>query len=58
METPCVNVCMIDPGSRLCVGCWRSIDEIARWSRIGRDERRRIIDELPLRRERLAGGIR
>ncbi len=46
METPCVNICTIDPQSRLCVGCLRSIDEIARWSAMTSSERRRIMDAL------------
>jgi predicted Fe-S protein YdhL (DUF1289 family) len=55
METPCVNICTIDPQSRLCVGCLRSIDEIARWSAMTSSERRRIMDALPQRRALCAG---
>ena len=47
METPCVNICTIDQKSRLCCGCGRSIDEIARWSSMTSLERRRIMAELP-----------
>jgi predicted Fe-S protein YdhL (DUF1289 family) len=32
LETPCVNVCLLDAGTGLCIGCGRIIDEIARWS--------------------------
>ena len=28
IESPCIDVCVIDPQSRLCKGCLRSIDEI------------------------------
>ncbi len=58
METPCVKICSIDPATRLCIGCWRTLDEIGRWSQIGSDERRRIMSEAPRRRERSAGGVR
>ena len=27
-ETPCVAVCMIDPKTRLCFGCGRTLPEI------------------------------
>ncbi|WP_103173389.1 DUF1289 domain-containing protein [Paracoccus sp. SY] len=29
IESPCIKVCVIDPATRLCTGCWRSLDEIA-----------------------------
>jgi predicted Fe-S protein YdhL (DUF1289 family) len=49
--TPCIDVCQIDRKTGLCIGCKRSRDEIARWSRIGDDERRRIMAELPARQD-------
>jgi predicted Fe-S protein YdhL (DUF1289 family) len=41
---------MLHPEFRLCIGCHRSLDEIARWSRMSDDERRRIIADLPSRK--------
>ncbi len=52
IETPCIKVCVIDAKSRLCEGCGRTIDEIAAWSTYTRDDRRRIMAELPGRLER------
>lgn len=49
IETPCVAVCAIEPKSGLCVGCGRTLPEIARWSRLDQTERLRIIDALPQR---------
>jgi predicted Fe-S protein YdhL (DUF1289 family) len=46
IETPCIKVCVIDPGTRLCQGCGRTIDEIAAWSTYTNEHRRRIIAEL------------
>jgi len=51
IETPCNRICVIDPVSRLCIGCGRSLDEIARWIELGEQERARIMAQLP---ERLA----
>jgi predicted Fe-S protein YdhL (DUF1289 family) len=31
-STPCIQVCVIDPLSSLCVGCGRSLEEIAAWT--------------------------
>ena len=53
VESPCVKVCVVHPAERICVGCLRSIDEIARWSRMTPDERREIMLDLPDRAPRL-----
>jgi uncharacterized protein len=49
IETPCVRVCVVDPAARLCVGCGRTLDEIARWSALTAEERRHIMAQLPSR---------
>jgi predicted Fe-S protein YdhL (DUF1289 family) len=49
IETPCVKICTLDTRAGLCLGCGRTIDEIARWSGMGADERRRIMNELAAR---------
>ena len=51
IESPCVKICMIHPDTRLCVGCRRTGDEIAAWSRMSPEERRAVIEELPSRPE-------
>jgi len=48
-DTPCVAVCMIDPRSNLCLGCGRTLPEIARWSRMDSAERREVMALLPER---------
>ena len=48
--SPCIAVCILDPASGLCRGCWRNIDEITRWSNLDAAEKRRILAELPRRR--------
>lgn len=52
METPCIKVCVIDPATRLCEGCARSLDEIAAWGTLSPVDRRRIMAELPFRHVR------
>lgn len=49
METPCVKICTLDARSGLCLGCGRTIEEIARWSGMSDAERGRIMGELPAR---------
>lgn len=47
IETPCVKICTLDARSGLCLGCGRTIDEIARWTAMSSAERSRVIGELP-----------
>ena len=42
-ETPCVAVCMIDPSTSLCLGCGRTLPEIARWPRMESAERHAVM---------------
>lgn len=52
IESPCVKICTLDGRSGLCLGCGRTVDEIARWTAMSAAERVSIIGELP---GRLAG---
>jgi len=54
IESPCVKICVVHPAARMCVGCYRTIDEIAGWGRMAADERRAVMAELPSRAPRLA----
>jgi hypothetical protein len=56
MDSPCINICVIDPASRLCKGCLRTIDEITAWSRLSDAQRRSLMAELPSRALRLSSG--
>jgi predicted Fe-S protein YdhL (DUF1289 family) len=47
IESPCVNICTLDARSGLCLGCGRTIDEIAQWSNMSAAERARVMRELP-----------
>jgi predicted Fe-S protein YdhL (DUF1289 family) len=44
-------LCAVDPATRLCAGCGRTLDEIANWLRYDDHKRRRIMKQLA---ERLA----
>ncbi len=51
--TPCVQVCVIDGESGLCLGCQRTLPEVASWAKLDDDARRAIMAELPSRRTRI-----
>jgi uncharacterized protein len=50
IESPCVKVCTLDACSGLCLGCGRTIVEIARWGGMSDEQRKRVMAELPSRR--------
>ena len=49
IESPCVKICTLDARSGLCLGCGRTIDEIARWTGMSVAERARVTRELAAR---------
>ncbi|HEV2081666.1 MAG TPA: DUF1289 domain-containing protein [Brevundimonas sp.] len=49
IPTPCVQVCIVEPTSGLCLGCKRTLPEIAQWSRFSDAERAAIMADLPSR---------
>ncbi len=42
IASPCIGVCRLDE-RRICVGCWRSIDEIVAWRSLNNEEKQRVI---------------
>lgn len=53
VRSPCVKVCVMDPERGVCLGCCRSLDEIARWSGMSEQEQFQILQQLHERRRRL-----
>lgn len=54
VESPCIQICVVHPTERICTGCYRSIDEITKWSKMDSSERAEIMEDLPNRAPRLA----
>ena len=48
-ETPCIAVCFIDPATSLCLGCGRTLPEIAQWHKLDSGERLAVMATLPQR---------
>ena len=48
-ETPCIAVCIMDPKTKLCFGCGRTLPEIARWHRMETAERLAVMEGLATR---------
>jgi predicted Fe-S protein YdhL (DUF1289 family) len=56
VPSPCTSVCAIDAVTGLCVGCLRTLDEIARWGMLDDEAKRAVWAELAVRRAGAAAG--
>ena len=48
--SPCLGICLMDPATRMCRGCLRTIDEIRAWYEASAVEKRAILARLDARR--------
>jgi uncharacterized protein len=55
VTTPCNRVCALHPVSGLCLGCGRSVAEIAGWLGFDDEERAAIMVRLPVRLAAMTG---
>ncbi len=49
ISSPCNRICVVHPTLRICIGCGRSLDEIAGWVALSEAARRQIVTQLPAR---------
>ena len=50
VKSPCISVCVMDPIRGYCVGCYRTLDEIADWINFERDARLQVFDAIKRRK--------
>jgi uncharacterized protein len=49
VPSPCISVCTMDAAAGICIGCGRTLDEIAAWSVLDADAKRAVLAALPAR---------
>jgi len=49
IDSPCVKICVIHPQAEICVGCFRTLNEIEEWSTLTPDQRNAIRIKLTVR---------
>jgi predicted Fe-S protein YdhL (DUF1289 family) len=54
VPSPCIGVCALDDTTSICIGCGRTLAEVAAWSRLTNAQRREVVTRLPARLETLA----
>ena len=40
--SPCKKICVVDPDRSICVGCFRTLDELGRWTLMNDGERKAV----------------
>ena len=50
VASPCISVCRMDDATGLCVGCLRTLDEIAAWGALDDATRRMVLRAIGERR--------
>jgi len=45
VESPCMSVCALDDNN-ICIGCFRTAEEISKWSEMGDQERRQVLQNI------------
>jgi predicted Fe-S protein YdhL (DUF1289 family) len=50
VNSPCTKICVMDADNRYCLGCKRTLGEIARWSKMGEPEQDAVLAQLAARR--------
>lgn len=58
LPSPCISVCQLDPASDMCLGCYRTRNEIAAWRSMDTDAQRALLDTLRDRRAAATGVTR
>jgi len=50
IASPCNKVCVVDPERRQCIGCWRTLEEIAGWPSMTDEEQLAVLKQVEQRR--------
>ena len=51
VASPCISVCVMDPGTGYCIGCLRTLDEIAAWGGLDSKARLAVWDAIEERKK-------
>ncbi|MFL9996314.1 DUF1289 domain-containing protein [Paraburkholderia sediminicola] len=53
VKSPCIDVCAFDGKTKLCVGCFRTLDEIRGWKKMTDHRRHQVINDRARRQAKL-----
>jgi uncharacterized protein len=44
VASPCISVCSVDPVTKMCIGCLRTLKEIGAWRTMTPPEKRAVVE--------------
>jgi hypothetical protein len=50
VKSPCVHICCLDEQD-VCLGCYRTCDEICQWGAMSNDERKQVLKKVAERED-------
>jgi len=53
VKSPCIDVCTFDCNTQLCVGCFRTLEDIRAWKKMIVHRRHQVINDRPRRQVKL-----
>lgn len=55
IASPCVKTCALDPVTGQCIGCYRTMDEIADWLEYSSEEKLAVLERVAQRKAAAQG---
>ena len=52
IESPCIQICTLNDEG-VCIGCFRTTEEIGGWLSLSASQRQQVMDDLPARADRM-----
>jgi predicted Fe-S protein YdhL (DUF1289 family) len=56
VKSPCINICSLDH-NEICMGCHRHANEIAVWSMLTNEQKRKVIELVAERKKHLRNQV-
>ena len=50
IKSPCIKICELNPKTKQCTGCFRTISEISNWNSFKEKEQKQILKQIKLRK--------
>lgn len=55
-HSPCNGFCLMDNQTKLCMGCFRTIDEIIKWQSLDKNDKETIYKNIEQRKNKFKSG--
>ena len=46
IKSPCIDICKLDKETGICIGCFRTVEEIAKWKKMEDEEKLDVLGKL------------